>query len=125
MAKKELIQDLKFDAIYEDVLWALFEIEEPAVEPLIEALKDEDWNVRWGAVFSLGKMEITKAVDPLIKTLKDENEHVRSESIEALIEIGKPAVESLIKALKDESGLVQTLAKIALEKIKMKKLNIK
>ena len=83
----------------------------PAVESLIQALKDEDRDVRTGAAEALRKIG-EPAVDPLIKALKDENSDVREVAAECLGEIGDArAVEPLIQALKhkDAASSVSTV----------------
>jgi len=37
-----------------------------AVEPLLQALRDEDSGVRWSASAALGELKDTRAVDPLM-----------------------------------------------------------
>ena len=96
---------------------ALVKIGEPAVEPLINALKDEDSSVRRKAAEALGEIGDERAVEPLINALKDEDSFVRWEAAEALVKIGEPAVEPLIHALKDEDSDVRAAAAMALGKI--------
>ncbi len=48
-----------------------------AVQPLINALKDEDSDVRWSAAEALGNIKSETAVQPLINALKDKDEDVR------------------------------------------------
>jgi HEAT repeat protein len=75
---------------------ALGEIGARAVEPLINALGDEDGNVRCHSAEVLGNIGDARAVDPLIEALADENEDVCSAAVEALGEIGDMrAVEPL------------------------------
>ena len=77
----------------------------PAVESLIQALKDEDRDVQTGAAEALRKIG-EPAVEPLIKALKDENSDVRGVAAECLGEIGDArAVEPFIQALKDEASV--------------------
>ena len=97
---------------------------EPAVEPLIQALEDESWEVRKSAAAALGKIGDARAVEPLIQALKDEYWNVNKKAEEALGEIGEPAVEPLLQALKDEEPALshsqptfQQAVKDALEKI--------
>ncbi len=83
---------------------ALGEIKsERAVEPLIEALKDKDWDVqRSVAAIALGEIKSKRAVKPLIKALKDGYWDVQERAAEALGKIKSDrAVELLIEALKD------------------------
>jgi len=85
---------------------------------LIEALKDEDSEVREFAAWVLGEIGDPKAVEPLIEALQDEDSTVRWRAANALGEIGDPkAVEPLITALKDENSGVRRSAAGALGKI--------
>jgi HEAT repeat protein len=70
-----------------------------AVEPLVEALKD-DIHVRWRAAEALLEIGKTSAsVEPLVEALKDEDSyvfndwHVREAAAEALVKIGGASVE--------------------------------
>jgi len=86
--------------------FALVEIGEPAVEPLIDALKNENIDIRQRAAFALGNIGDKRAVEPLIEALNDEL--VRSNAATALGKIGDArAVEPLIEAFKDEYEKVQ------------------
>jgi HEAT repeat protein len=69
-----------------------------AVEPLIQALQDDDESMRRGAAESLGKLGDPRAVQPLIAALHDKDEFVRDAAAEALERIegqkgsgGKPS----------------------------------
>jgi HEAT repeat protein len=57
---------------------ALGKIGDPALDPLIAALKDKNPHVRILAAAALEELESPKAVEPLIAALKDENPDVRS-----------------------------------------------
>jgi hypothetical protein len=95
-----------------------FHVREPAVEPLIQALRDENKDVRWRAAWTLKGIGDARAVGPLIQALNDEYKNVRMEAVAALGEIGDArAVEPLIQALKDEDSGVQWGAAEALGKI--------
>jgi HEAT repeat protein len=106
--------------IWQAAAEALGKMGEPAVESLIQALKDEKWDVRTGAARSLGGIGDNKAVDPLIQALKDRNLTVRIHATEALVKIGEPAVESLTRTLINEKMTTDSLkyVKKALEKIR-------
>jgi HEAT repeat protein len=104
---KKLINALKQDPnprVRMQAAEALGEIRDPkSVDPLIQALRDENWEVRRNAKEALGKMGVP-AVEPLIRALKDENKGVRGKAAEALGNIGDPrAVEPLIQTLKEDS----------------------
>ena len=90
-----------------------------AVEPLIQALRDEYFHVRLEAVKALAKIADERTIKAFISVFENEKEvsWVLDSAIEALVKIGKPTVEPLIKALKHKSwsvrwGAVETLGKI-------------
>ena len=49
-----------------------------AIQPLIEALNDKDWRVKYNVIESLIRIGDNQAVEPLIKLGKDEIEFSRS-----------------------------------------------
>ena len=55
-----------------------------AVEPLIQTLKDEEWQVREKAVEILSNLGDTRMVEPLIQLLKDQSKEVRYQAAYAL-----------------------------------------
>ncbi len=80
---------------------ALVKIGGPAVEPLVAAFKNGDFEVRFDAVTLLGKIGDARAVEPLIAALALRN--VPLPTAEALGRIGDVrAVGPLIAALEDE-----------------------
>ncbi len=85
-----------------DAAKALGEIGDPqAVDALINALADDNSNVRGAAADSLGSIRDPKAVDVLMKVLKDDaNASVRFSAAHALGYIGDPkASQVLVEAL--------------------------
>jgi len=95
----------------------LVAIGEPAVEPLIDALKNSSFSIRQAATLALGEIRDTRAIKPLIAALGDEILEVSVSARIALEEIGKPAVEFLIDALKDVEERIRVNTKEALETI--------
>jgi HEAT repeat protein len=83
---------------------ALGAIGEPAVNPLLRALREGDGNLRWGAAIALGKIRDPRAIEPLIRALADKYENVRAESATALAAMGKPALEPLLRFLTFSDG---------------------
>jgi HEAT repeat protein len=81
---------------------ALIEIGDPAVEPLIAALKDETWGVREGAVYVLGKSGDVRAIQPLIEALAWSNPG--SEIYNALLGFGEISLRPLLYALKNHEN---------------------
>ena len=98
---------------------ALCAIGAPAVDPLIEALKDRDSHRRRGVASVLGAIGDPRAVEPLIAALEPggafQLSNVRSAIINALGAIGDPrAVEPLLVAMEDESREIRQAAAKAL-----------
>lgn len=97
---------------------ALATIGEPAFQPLLRALKDEDGNVRQEVVEALGKLRDPRTLGPLIHALQDEQDAVRTSAADALAKLGdKRAIEPLIALLSDEHWLVRIRALSALRKL--------
>jgi HEAT repeat protein len=111
----------------------LIKIGEPAVEPLIAAMDNKDYNLK--IIMSvLGSIKDPRAIEPIINKVKELLEQYEStqprslnkwakiraySGAEGLKKIGKPAVEPLIAVLNDENNLlsvrefaVMTLGKI-------------
>ncbi len=61
-----------------------------AVEPLIQALKDEYWLTRYWAIITLGDLKNSKALSSLTELLEDSEELVRQAATEALSKITHP-----------------------------------
>jgi HEAT repeat protein len=98
--------------------YALGLIGEPAVEPLICALREGDGNLRWGAAIALGKIRDLRAIDPLIRALADKYENVRAESAKSLAAIGKPALKPLVRFLQHSDKSVRIEVVTALGALK-------
>jgi HEAT repeat protein len=103
---------------------ALAQIGEPALKPLISALKDKDPDIRLGSARALGEMKASDAVEPLINVaLNDVNQSVQNYAALALCKIKDPRrlsviVMPLTRALNDEYWVVRSRAAIALGEIK-------
>ncbi len=76
------------------------------IPKLVEALKDDYWSVRFGAVEALGEIGNPEVVPILVEYLeKDEDPEFRAKVAEQLGLIGdKKAVDPLIKALRNDSS---------------------
>jgi HEAT repeat protein len=108
---------------HEAVRAAVVELGTPAVPPLIQALGDEDIDVRRAACRALGEIGDRQAVPPLIQALRDWSSYVRVAACEALGQIGDPqALPHLIQALEDENEDedVSWAAREAVEQIEAK-----
>lgn len=84
-----------------DAVKTLVEIGDLAVDPLIQALNDENPKIRENSAAALGKIGNERAVHPLIELLGDESEEVQRVANFALCDIGGPAVEPLVEAMND------------------------
>lgn len=89
--------------VQRDAVEALGKINDPrALEPLIDALKDTDSDVRGSAAEALGRIKDPRAIEPLVAALgKETDMFIRSGTARALAGIGAPVVEPLIAALKN------------------------
>jgi len=127
-----------------DVIRSLGRIGDPrAVEPLISALRDDDWAVRFAAAEALGKLG-QPAMAPLVATLRETDKTVRQAAAESLekigwlpgndetgayfwiakqnwdkcVAIGPQAIEPLVATLKDKDKDVRKAIVLAFGKIR-------
>lgn len=88
-----------------------------AIEPLIRALEDREFDVEYEAAKALEKMG-GPAVEPLIRALDDNNSNVRWEAADILGAIGNSsAADPLFEATKDRDSVVRKVAAQALAKL--------
>jgi hypothetical protein len=93
----------------------------PAVEPLIEVLKHKNKNVRIKALIILRQINDARIVQPMILMLRDNEPDIRSRTANMLGWIGgKRAIPPLIQALKDENADVRENAAWSLQWITKK-----
>ncbi len=85
-----------------------------AVETLLKLLRD--WDVRKYVILALGKIRDERVLDPLMHQLR--NDEFKNDAINALVELGKPAVLKLIEALKHKDENVRKSAVLSLGWIK-------
>lgn len=117
-----LILELKnpFSSFHNDVMDALVKIGDAAVEPLINAVRDEsETDVKLRVVEVLGKIGDSRAVDTLVGFLTHSDEFLRCCVAVALGNIGDArAVGPLTESLENEDGGVRLAVLESLEKIK-------
>ena len=120
---KELVDSLK-DKNKPDrwqYVIALEKVGEPAVEYLIQALKDDDKWVRFLAVDALGHIGDGCCVEPLIGMLKDADQDVRFASAEALGRLGNPkALPALEETCVGDNCFVKIAAEESVASLKNK-----
>src|SRR5687767_14749723 len=84
--------------VREVAIEGLGQIGSPAVELLIKLLRD--WDVRKYAIAALGKIRDERVLDPLMVQLR--NDEFKDDALNALVELGQPALPRLVAALKDK-----------------------
>lgn len=82
-----------------DLFTAIEKLGAMAVEPLIEALKDNEGAVRKYAALLLGRIGDDRAIEPLGMALYDLHHDVGKSSAEALVNFGVRSFEILVEAL--------------------------
>ena len=89
-----------------------------AVDPLIAALEDEDWIVRYRAAEGLGLIGDRRAITPLISRLGDAKDHVRYISAKSLGAMPDArSIEPLAPLLEDTNEYVRSRAAMTLGEI--------
>ncbi len=83
--------------------WALVDMGEPAVAPLIQALADRRERVRWQAAKALSKICSPAAGPALVRALEDKSFGVRWLAAEGLIALRHEGLFPLLQALVDHS----------------------
>jgi len=102
--------------VREVAIEAMGNVGSPAVETLLKLLRD--WDVRKYAILALGKIRDERVLDPLMLQLR--NDEFKDDAINALVELGEPAVPKFIAALKDKDENVRKSAVLGLGRIKNK-----
>ena len=92
---------------------ALAQVGSPAVDGLIRYLRH--WDIRKNVLKALGKVKDERVLQPLLGQLK--SDEFGEDALDALVEVGPPAVEGLCAALKDKEEIVRKRAVIALGRI--------
>lgn len=85
---------------------SLVAIGRAAVPPLIEALKDEDYLMRWEAAKTLGEIGDPATAPALVKALEDEDFDVRWLAAEGLIRMNIKGLKPLLQALEHRGDSV-------------------
>lgn len=79
--------------------WQLVTLRDAAVFPLIDALEDPDWHVRWEAAKALHDIADARAAPALVKALRDRRFGVRWLASNALIALREAGLPPLLTAL--------------------------
>jgi len=116
-AIEHIIQALRNDSAVRDNAIAILNDfrDSRAVEPIIQALSDDDKNVRYSAARALGDFEDIRALKPLIQALNDDEYLVRRGVLYGLWKIkDSRAVEPLIRTLQDVDPVARCWAAFSL-----------
>jgi len=96
------------------------EQEKDEIDIQIDLLNDPDWVVQREAVITLGEMGDERCIEPLVRCLRSDEWRIRDAAVEALANIGSPAVEMVIRYLRDwdaRKDAIKTLGKINDERV--------
>jgi len=97
---------------------SLSKIGEPAVDLIMELLKDENAAIREYSAQILGEIKPKKAVRPLIELLRDNDQNVCCKAAWALGEIkSQEAIQPLIDSLQSDDGVIRYNMAAALGKL--------
>ncbi|MDD5057476.1 MAG: HEAT repeat domain-containing protein [Sideroxydans sp.] len=90
-----------------------------SLQPLLDAIKDRDSDVRISAAKALAQCKDPVALQALLEAIKDEHRDVRSRAAEALAKFKDPAaLQALLGAIKDEDSMVRMYTAVALSPFK-------
>jgi HEAT repeat protein len=101
-----------------DIVFILGNMPEPAVEPLIQALKHPSKDVRRQAALSFRNIPDARAREALIAALEDPDSRVRDNAVKALGAWGDPAAGiALAQRLRDRDSAVRERSVVALQEL--------
>ncbi|HRX85887.1 MAG TPA: HEAT repeat domain-containing protein [Phycisphaerae bacterium] len=83
---------------------SLVQLGSPAVDPLLEALRDDRKQMRWEAAKALCDIASPRSAGALVDALEDEDGDVRWVAAEALIAMRKNAIKPLLHALQERKN---------------------
>jgi len=93
-----VLQKHKDESLRSSAIVSLAKIKHPrALNPLCEALSDNNKHIRAMAARFLGYLEDSRAVGPLVDVLDDEDMHIRRMAVSGLAKIGAEAVSHALK----------------------------
>ncbi|MCX5749049.1 MAG: HEAT repeat domain-containing protein [Candidatus Saganbacteria bacterium] len=81
----------------QEAVEALQKIGSPAIPAIVEALKDNEWIVRYHAAYTLGEFGDKQAVPDLVKALNDSESLVRLSAQQAIEKIKKAQTQPVAK----------------------------
>lgn len=129
-ALNSVLKDENNIEVRQETILALSKFGKPALEPLLDCLKDKDWDIRKSTVQVLENFKVLRTIEALIECMKDEcklapankdNYIIVYDIAYVLARMGELAVEPLIVCLNDGRLEVQCAAARALGEIKDKR----
>lgn len=106
-AAEPLVSEMKNGSLQFTLCPALVELGEPAVMPLINALKNGQYYSKSNVIKVLGQIGDARSVEVLIAELKSGEPKVQAAASEALVAIGQPSVEPLLGVMETEKADVK------------------
>lgn len=85
-----------------------------AIQQIAGLSSDTSWRKRWGGVYALMLIATPEAAGPLVVALVDDDERIRIQAIEGLSRLGSDAIPALTKAIKHENEDVRLAVVTAL-----------
>ena len=97
---------------------AIANMQDSAIIPLLQLLKNPDPHIRENAAFILGRMRVVAAIKPLISLLGDSSEAVHIAAFGALGKIGEDALDEMRLAIHDpnpnvRAGIARAFGRLA------------
>ena len=89
-----------------------------ALKPVLKLISNKKEETRYYVIRTLGKIKDKSVIQPIIRALKDESKIVQLSAVEALGNIGKPAIKPLIKILTEKDWKLRERAAKALGLVK-------
>lgn len=102
---------------HKEIMEAMVKIGRPAVDTLIDFLREKDDQLKQLTTSALGKIGDKKAIKPLISCLRDNNLQIRVGAANSLCNMGEEVVEPLMEALRESRPEVREASAGALGQI--------
>ena len=125
LTEQRIIKSLQTDKKQSERIKAIerlrFKKSKKAVDAIIQALKNEDKEIRWRAARALYLRKSERAIKPLLKALKDNEEKVRICAAGALENINPDTINTImIHEIKNENKFIRSAAARILGRNKVK-----
>ncbi|WP_300608660.1 HEAT repeat domain-containing protein [Methanohalophilus sp.] len=92
-------------SVRSDAVKGLVDIGEPAVGSLIQALENDNPDIRENSALALGKIGDKRAIEPLVYLIEDNDVNVRGAAEIALVDIGEESIDMLVAYAKNQDNV--------------------